>query len=62
MISTNLGKGYQMRHTLKVFGHEISVTSRIDFDQSLVDLRTQFFLEIAVLGQLPKSKGHLENV
>jgi len=57
VIPTNLRKGYQIRHTLKIVGREISITSRLDFHQSLVDLHTEPLLAIPVLGQLPKSKG-----
>ena len=61
MIPTNLRKRDQIRHTFKVVGREVSIASRLDLRQSLVDLRTEFSLAIPVLGQLPKSKGQLEN-
>jgi len=61
MIPANLRKGHQIRHTLKIVGREISITSRLDFRQSLVDLCTESLLAVAVLSQLPKPKGQLEN-
>ena len=39
-IPTNLDNGHQIRHTLKIVGCEITVTSRSDFRQGLVDLYT----------------------
>ena len=53
MNPTNLYKGHQIRHPLKVIGRKIGVTSRLDLYQSLVNLRAEFPLEITVLGQLP---------
>ena len=61
MIPTNLGKGHQVRHPLKITGYEITITSRSDLGQSVVDLCTKFLLDIAMLGQLQKPKGQLEN-
>jgi len=61
MIPTNLYKGHQTRHPLKIIDREIGVTSRLDLCQSLVDLRAEFLLEITVIGQLPKPKGQLED-
>jgi len=57
MIPANLRKGHQIQHTLKIVGREISIASRLDFRQSLADLCTKFLLAVAVLSQLPKSKG-----
>ena len=57
VIPANLGKGHQIWHVLKIVGREISITSRLDFRQSLVDLCAEFPLAVAVLGQLPKPKG-----
>ena len=62
MTPTDLRKGHQIRHTLKIAGREISITSCLDFHQSLVNLCTQFLLDIAVLGQLPECKGQLDNL
>ena len=62
MIPTNLGKGRQVRHPLKITGCKISVASRSDLGQSVVDLCTKFLLDIAMLGQLPKPEGQLENL
>ena len=50
MTPTDLRKGHQIRHTLKIVGREISVTSCLNFRQSLANLFTQFLLDIAVLG------------
>ena len=61
MIPRNLRHGRQIWHSIKVVGREISITSRLGFRQSLVNLRTEFPLAISVLGQLPESKGKLEN-
>ena len=61
MISTNLGNGRQIRHLLEIIGRKIGIASRSDLRQSVVDLRTEFLLEVAVVGQLPTCKGQLEN-
>jgi len=61
MTPTNLYKSHQIRHPLKIIGREISITSRLDFCQSLVDLCAEFPLEIVVFGQLPKPESQLEN-
>ena len=61
MISTNLGNGRQIRHPLKITGCEVGIASRSDLGQSVVDLCTQFLLEVAALGQLPEAEGQLEN-
>ena len=50
MIQTNLRYGHQIRHTLKVVGREISITSRPDFLQGFLDLFPKFLLAILVLG------------
>ena len=57
MITANLRKGHQIWHALKIVGRKISITSRLDFCQSFVDLCTEFLLAVAVLGQLPKPKS-----
>ena len=59
MILTNLCNGHQIWHPLKVIGREIGIASRSDLGESVVDLYTQFLLEVAVLGQLPERKGQL---
>ena len=61
MIPTNLGNGRQIRHLLEIIGREIGIASRSDLGQSVVNLCTEFLLEIAVLGQLPKPEDQLEN-
>jgi len=61
-IPANLCNGDQIRHALKVVGREVGITSRLDFRQSLVDLRAELLLAIPVLGQLPKSEGQLEDM
>ena len=61
MNPTNLCNGHQVRHPLKVVGREIGISSRSDLGQSVVDLYTEFLLEVAVLGRLPERKGHLED-
>ena len=61
MVPTNLRDSHQVRHTLKVVGREICVTSLLDFRQGRVYLCTKFLLAVAVLGQLPERKGQLEN-
>jgi len=58
---TDLRDGHQIWHTLKVVGREISVTSRFDLLQSLVNFGTEFLLAFAVLNQLPECKGQLKN-
>ena len=58
----NLGNGRQIRHPLEITGCEVSVTSRSDLSQSVVDLCTQFLLKIMTLGQLPEAEGQLENL
>jgi len=50
MIPANLRYGYQIRHTLKVVGREIGITSRLDFCQSLVNFCPESLLTILVLG------------
>ena len=59
--STNLRDGHKIRHTLKVTSREIGITSRLNSYQSLVDLCTELLLTVPILGQLPKSKGQLED-
>jgi len=61
MTPTNLRKGHQIRHALKIIRRKINITPRPDFRQSLVDFCTEFPLAIRVLGQLPKCKGQLDN-
>ena len=43
-ISTNICDSYQVRHILKLASCEIGITRRLDFLQSPVDLRPEFFL------------------
>ena len=62
MVPMNLRNGHQIRHTLKVVDGKIGVPSCLDLIQSLVDLCAELLLTIPVLGQLPKSKGQLENL
>ena len=62
MVPTNLCNRHQIRHALKIVGREIIITSRLDPRKRLVDLCTEFLPAIAVFGQLPKSKGELENL
>ena len=61
MIAANLRNAHQIRHALEVICREISVTLRPEFRQILVDFCPEFLLTISVPGQLPKSKGQLDN-
>ena len=61
MILTNLRNCHQVRHPLEIGGREVSITSRSDLCQSIIDLCTEFLLEVPVLGQLPERKGQLKN-
>ena len=61
MIPTNLCNCRQVRHPLKIVGCEVSIASRSNLSQSIVDLSTKFLLDIGVLGQLPERKGQLKN-
>ena len=58
---TNPRNSHQIRHTPKVVGREVRITSRLYFRESLVDLRPELLLAIAMFSQLPKSKGRLES-
>ena len=62
MIPTNLCDGRQVWHGLKVVAREIGIASLLDLHHGLVDFHAEFLLAVAVLGQLPKSKGQLENL
>ena len=50
MDPANLRNGHQIRHALKVVCREISISSRLDSRQSLVDLYTESLLAIPVFG------------
>ena len=54
---TNLCNTRQVWHALKIVAREIGVASLPDLRHSLFDFRPEFLLAVAVLGQLPKSKG-----
>ena len=60
MTPTGLRGSRQVRHVLKVIGREITITSRLDPLQSLIDLGTEFLLEITVFGHFPECKGQLD--
>ena len=61
MIPKDLCNGHQIRHVLEIAWGEINIAPCLDFRQGLADLRTKFLLGVAVLGQLPESKGQLED-
>ena len=61
-IPTNLGNGRQIWHALKVVAREIGIAPLPDLRHSLFDFYTKFFLNIAVLGQLPKPKRQLRSL
>ena len=60
--AANLGNGGQIWHALEVIAREISIASLPDLRHRLFDLCAKLFLAVAVLSQLPESKGQLENL
>ena len=61
MTPTRLRDSHQVRHVLKVIGREIIIASRLNLLKGLIDLGTEFLLDIAVFGHFPESKCQLES-